>query len=106
MSVVLIPLVSYSLGYFSREYVRDGAWYLGLAMSKYCKRVPYWDSHVEPLIVQGASKLFVALNGLLHGMTSDNEVPLTEEIQQFNDTVTEEITLSNSKDDELRYTIL
>lgn len=89
---IAVPTAGLLLNYISSNSLKNGAYYLGLGISKYCKKVPYWDSYVEPILINASGKVFIAFHSLLEGMASDNEISLDTELKQFDSLVASQLT--------------
>ena len=94
---VAIPVATCAIGCLSSNYIKNGAYYLGLGVSKWCQKIPFWDTHIEPLIIKGTGKVFTFTNSFLHGMASDNADPLTEEFEDFEESVQADLEYPNKK---------
>jgi len=81
-----------SISLLSKDWVANGAWYAGVGISKWCQKIPFWDSHIEPLILKSSGIIFVAYHNLLKGMISDNNSSLTTELHQFESAVANEVS--------------
>jgi hypothetical protein len=70
-------------GIISPDYIKDPMWSAGAMLSQKMSVIPYWGSHVEPVLLNSAVTAVTAIDSFLKGMISDNSGNLDDELETF-----------------------
>lgn len=70
------------MDYFNNS-LKTSAKYAGLYLSQKCSFIPFWNSHIEPAIVDVAGVLYQLTDSFLIGLGMDNFGDLDDDIKDF-----------------------
>lgn len=89
MSLVCLTVLGsfIGLGIISPDIIKIPLYSAGKFFSQKFSIVPGWNNTIEPLIVKSATVTVMGLDSFLHGMASDNNGELDDDLDLFHESL-------------------